>query len=170
LTDTFILAAIGAPFGLKGAVRVKSLSGETAHIKQLDNVTLRINNDEKTFKIENCAVSDDPGTLLIKFSGIDSPEEAKKLGGSFIVAPRSQAAPLEKDEFYIEDLKGLRVLCANTEIGSITDILEGGGGDLAEIKLVSGEKRLVPFRKEFFGDISIAGGFIVLLEGWILEQ
>ena len=40
---------------------------------------------------------------------------------------------------------------------------------LAEIALDSGEKRLVPFKNEFFGDIDIQNGRAVLLNRWILE-
>ena len=49
-------------------------------------------------------------------------------------------------------------------------MLEGGGGNLAEVKLPAGEKRLVPFRNEFFGDVDLNGGKIVLLEPWILAE
>jgi len=83
----------------------------------------------------------------------------------------------------VEDLKGLAVIAAipgspsdivnasgdGELIGHITDILEGGNGELAELRLLSGELKLVPFRNEFFGDISIEKGRVVLRERWILE-
>jgi ribosomal 30S subunit maturation factor RimM len=47
--------------------------------------------------------------------------------------------------------------------------VEGGGGELAEIKLSLGESRLVPFRQEFFGAISPEKGYVVLKNLWILE-
>jgi len=172
LTEKFILAAVGAPFGLKGFVRVKSFSGETGHILPLKSVILRLKGKEIMYSVEESAGSDDPGVLFMKFSGIDSPEKAKTLNGAEIIAERSMAAPLNPDEFYIEDLKNLAVISGTEKpemIGNITDILEGGGGDLAEIKLVSGEKKFVPFRKEFFGEINFEKGSVILLEKWILE-
>ncbi|MDR0323381.1 MAG: PRC-barrel domain-containing protein, partial [Treponema sp.] len=54
-------------------------------------------------------------------------------------------------------------------IGFITDIIEGGGGDLVEIKLTDGEIRLVPFRHEFFPEICPEKGKIKLQNLWILE-
>jgi len=108
--------------------------------------------------------------VLMHFAGIDSPEKAKTLTGSQLIAGRDQAAPLNDGEFYIEDLKGLPITAENGEvIGSIIDIIEGGGGELAEIKLSGGEKRLVPFRKEFFSEISPQEGRAVLKNLWILE-
>jgi 16S rRNA processing protein RimM len=66
-------------------------------------------------------------------------------------------------------LKGLQVISVTGEaIGRITDIIEGGGGELAEIQLVQ-EKKLVPLNKEFFKEISPEKGRAVLQNLWILE-
>ena len=108
--------------------------------------------------------------LLIRFSGIENPEAAALLKGAEIIAGREFAAPLKKGEFYIEDLKGLDVAGPEgNSLGSITDVVEGGGGFLADVMLVSGDKKLVPFRKEFFGEVNFDLGKIELLEPWILE-
>jgi len=87
-----------------------------------------------------------------------------------MIAPRENAAPLKEGEYYVEDLKGLEVIDGEGKtLGHIVDLMEGGGGNLAEIKLLSGANRLAPFRKEFFGDVSFEKGRIVLLESWVLE-
>jgi len=108
--------------------------------------------------------------LLIRFTGIDSPEAAAALRGAEIIAGRESAAALKDGEYYVGDLNGLTVVGLDGEIwGGIIGIAEGGGGNLAEVKLPSGHKRFVPFRKEFFGDVNLKEGKIVLLEPWILE-
>ena len=105
------------------------------------------------------------------FTGIDSPEAAALLKGAEIIAERKFAAPLNEGEYYVEDLIGLEVVDKNeASLGRITGMAEGGGGELAEVELFSGEKRFVPFRKEFFGDVNPEKGKIVLLEPWILDQ
>ena len=181
MTDSFTLAVIGSPFGLKGHVKVKSLSGETAHLASLKSVMLRHKNtdNEKPINIEESAPcisqkgQDELSWILMKFEGIDSPEAAKNLTGAELIADRSLAAPLKQGEYYIEDLKGLNVVTSDAAnagvLGFINDIIEGGNGNLAEIRLVTGGIRLVPFRNEFFGDISLEHGSIILLETWILE-
>lgn len=189
MTESFTLAVIGSPFGLKGHLKVKSLSGETGHLSALKTVNLRQKGKEKEFSVEETMETDEVSVLLMKFTGIDSPEAAKVLTGSELVADRAQAAPLKPGEFYIEDLKGLQVIRGNGEqgtgngdceapnkdhnpeiLGHITDILEGGNGEVAEVKLPSGELKMVPFRKEFFGDINIEEKWAVLLQPWILEE
>jgi len=211
MIDKFIIGMIGAPFGVKGFVKVRSPSGETGHLLTLQSITVTKDGKERILKIEESSSSDAGGKtpiVLMRFEGIDNPEAAKTLNGSQLLAGRNQAAPLEDGEFYIEDLKGLEVYgkishrgTENTEdtekskgeeeekpssllcdprvsvspceefkiIGIITDVIEGGGGDLVEIKLTSGEKKLVPLRKEFFTEISPDKGKVVLQNLWILE-
>jgi 16S rRNA processing protein RimM len=172
MTERFVIGVAGGPFGLKGFVKVRSLSGETEHLLSLKSVILRQRGIEKTIEIEESSLSFP--AVVMKFKGIDSPEDAKILTGAELIVSREQAAPLNDGEFYIEDLKGLEVISSaetgeNTIIGHISDVLEGGGGFLAEIKLISGEVKLVPFRSEFFGVISPEKGRITLNETWILE-
>lgn len=158
------------------------MSGETGHLVSLKSVTLRSCGLEKQYDIEETLPLDAAASVLMKFIGIDSPEQAKTLTGAELVSGRAGAAPLRADEYYIEDLKGLAVIAAAPEpaadtdlpggeiLGTISDVLEGGGGNLAEVLLGSGEKVLVPFRNEFFGEIDLERRRAVLLARWILEE
>jgi len=168
MTEKFIIGLVGAPFGVKGFVKVAPCSGEPDHLLNLKSIVVSKDGREQTLQIEE--ITPAAPNVLMRFAGIDSPEKAKTLTGSQLIAGRDQAAPLSDGEFYIEDLKGLPVTAENGEaIGVIIDIIEGGGGELAEIKISNGEKRLVPFRKEFFSEISPQEGRVVLKNLWILE-
>ncbi|MDR1566598.1 MAG: ribosome maturation factor RimM [Treponema sp.] len=181
MTERFIAGLVGPPFGLKGFVKVRTFSGETEHLARLDRICLRTGGAEKLYTLEAAVPAGaSPGMLLLKFAGIDSPEAAKTLGGAEIIVSRADAAPLKPGEFYVEDLKGLEVAvaaensagsCGETWelVGHIAGILEAGGGELLELRLLSGELRLVPFRNEFFGEVSLEKSRIILLERWILE-
>ena len=172
VTDTFITGIIGSPHGLKGHVKVRSMSGETDHLLKLREAVVSKDGKDKIYKIEE-AVPSKLGVLM-RFAGINSPEEAKTLGGAQLLIGRDEAAPLGEGAFYIEDLKGLEVITENDEIiGYIIDVIEGGGGELAEIQLgnlkYAGEKKFVPFRKEFFKEINPEKGRVILKNLWILE-
>jgi 16S rRNA processing protein RimM len=174
MTEKFIIGLVGAPFGVKGFLKIHSCSGEVDHLLKLKSVIVSKDGAEKELQIEESASA--LPSVLMRFSGIDNPEKAKTLNGAQLIADREQAAPLSEGEFYIEDLKGLTVISlADTGagkgeiIGAITDIIEGGNGELVEIKLSGGEKKLVPFRKEFFPEINPQNGKITLQNTWILE-
>jgi 16S rRNA processing protein RimM len=133
----------------------------------LKKVVLHTEKDELSLEIEESAVVFQG--FVIKFRGINSPEEAHALNGARIIVSREQATPLADGEFYIEDLKGVNVELGGKVVGEIVDIVEGGGGFLAEIQLLNGETRFVPFRDEFFGEINTASNRAELFNGWILE-
>jgi len=166
MIEKFVVGLIGAPFGVNGFVKIHSCSGEIDHLLKLQSVIVTKDGKERTLQIEESS----PSPLAMRFAGINTPEAAKALTGAQLLANREQAAPLADGEYYIEDLKGLPVITEDGEtIGTITDIIEGGSGELAEIKLHGGEKKLVPFRKEFFDDICPENEKIVLKNLWILE-
>ena len=176
MIEQFLVALVGAPFGIKRFVKTKPLSGEMEHLEQLETVVLRRATHETLFYIEDTLRVG--SSLAVKFRGIDTPEAAKALSGAEMCTGRDHAAPLGKDEYYVEDLRGIPV--TDTEgavLGHITDVLDGGGGQLIELRLTSplpgGEFRLVPFRKEFFGEVDVDNASIekrraILLESWIL--
>jgi len=178
MTKQFVAGIVGAPFGLKGFVKVKSLSGETEHLLRLKSVTLRRDGKERVINIEESSAV--PPAMVMRFAGFDSPEEARKLTGAELLVNREDAAPLQPGEFYVEDLKGLAVVSGSGEdagdnaeggevLGQIVSVVDAGGSDLAEIRLQDGETRLVPFRKEFFGDVDLEHGRVVLKNVWVLE-
>ena len=169
LTESFVAALIGAPFGLKGFVKARPLSGEIDHLLRLESAVLRQGGEERALLVEEALAQ--PPAVLFKFAGYDSPEAVKALTGAELLVGRDGASPLGEGEFYIEDLKGLEVAAADGGeiLGVFAGIVEGGGGELAEIALASGGVKLVPFRKEFFSEITIDKGRALLQNRWILE-
>ena len=159
---------MGSPFGLKGFVKVKPFSGETAHLSGLGSVILRQGAKEETREVAEIILQD--RALLLRFSGVQNPEAAITLKGAELIVGQEYAAPLKEGEYYVENLKGLEVVNLSGEsLGRVADVIEGGGGNLLEIALPGGEIHLAPFRKEFFGDVNLEEGKITLLEPWILE-
>ena len=158
---------------MKGFVKVKPLSGEIEHLLKLKSIIVRQGEKEQTLKIEESAAI--PPALALRFAGFNSPEAAKALRGAELLIGREDAAPLQPGEFYIEDLKGLAIVAASSHadggqvLGHIADIIEGGGGDLIEIRLQDGASRLVPFRNEFISGIDLAQKQAFLHNLWILE-
>ena len=173
MTEQFVAGIIGSSFGLNGFVKVKSLSDETGHLLELRTVILRRHGEEQLFKIEESI--NIPPLIAMRFTGYDNPESVKALAGAELLVNREYAAALAPGEFYIEDLKGLAVLAAgeNAEdrqiLGRINEIIEGGGGNLAEIRLNNGQLKLVPFIKEFFSEINPEKEYMIIKNLWVLE-
>ena len=202
MNERFVVGIIRGSHGVTGNFKVESTSGEYGHFADMAEVTLRNGKtgSEKLYRVEGLELSGQ--TLLMKLAGIDSPEEVKKINGCEIVVPREYACPLEKNEWYAEDLKqcalvypkdgwgkdGLEAKASPADfvtVGRVTDVLEGGTGNLLEIKLAedctlladnvkftaNGKTRtvLVPFKNEFIGEIDVNNKTMQLMHLWILE-
>ena len=187
--------------GLTGEVRIESASGRYDHIAVLKEVALVQKGISAKYAVENARVAGN--VLYMKFAGVDSPEAAKKLNGAALQTSRENACPLKEGEWYVEDLKkcslvyfgeenGLGNDVAPTDdirsrsvVGSITDVLEGGAGELLEVLLsedcdvLKEEVKLnankkprtvyVPFNETHVGKVDIPNKSVQLLHLWILE-
>lgn len=169
--DEMVTGIIRSSHGLDGFVRAESISGEVDHLVDLAEVYLRERGDAtgsgKRFVIE--AIEGSSVMLLIKFKGIDTAEQAKKLNGMEILVPRDKACPLSEGEYYVSDLCQCALVYEGTPIGRIAGMVEGGADDLLEVILSDGSTRLVPFRNEFIGSVNIGSGTVELMHRWILE-
>lgn len=188
-----VVGFIRGSHGYSGECKVESTSGEYEHLLKLKEVTLIHGDLQKEVKIENVSLGN--AIAYVKFTGINSDVEIQQYNHWQILVPRKYCKPLKKDEWYIEDLKDCSLvyegnsdpatLDAPTVVGTVTDVLEGGGGYLLEVSLsescscISDEvkyseehklrKVLIPFREQFIGKVDIKNSTIQLMHLWILE-
>ena len=174
-----VVGFIRGVHGFSGESKVESASGEYEHLLKLKEVTLQHGELKKETTVE--AVSLGHAVAYIKFAGIDSDTELKKYSGWEILAERKYCKPLNKDEWYIADLINCSLVYEGKDdpatsvapkvVGTITDVLEGGGGNLLEVSLAEScdRKVLVPFNKEFIGKVDMKNKTVQLMHLWILE-
>jgi len=97
------------------------------------------------------------GRIVLKFSGVDSINDAEALRDLLVAIPVSERAPLTGGAVYISDLIGCEVVdlaSAATPIGRIVDV--DGEGGLLIIRPTRGEEMLIPFAKDYLVAIDIA--------------
>jgi 16S rRNA processing protein RimM len=133
----------------------------------LKNVSARKGGVAKTLRVE--ATRRTGANLLLKFAGIDSPEEAKLLADFELWVPRDQAAPLEEGEVYLADLIGCSLTFAGEVRGKVTGFLDGAAAVLLEVEKIDGTACVVPFMEVYLGSIDLSGRTVELKVDWILE-
>ncbi len=168
--DRVTIGSIRTSWGVKGWLKVTSHSGEWDHFQSLEEVELRRRGAERgrTFRVEGFRMHHGGG--LIKLEGMETPEEGKTCAGMEIWVGRDRAAHLEKGEWYLRDLVGLRVISeAGESIGSIVGLIVSSD-DLLEVQKSDGRTFFVPFRAEFVGEPDLKTGTIVLTATWLDDQ
>jgi 16S rRNA processing protein RimM len=145
--DRLILMGVfGAPQGVRGAVRVKSLTDEASAIGDYGPLTNK--GRTRAFVFESLRPLKDD-MLVARIAGVWTREAAEALNGVEIFARRDQLPPPNADEFYYDDLVGLEAVdTAGGRIGRVVSLMNHGAGDVLEIAPVGGgETLLLPFTK-----------------------
>jgi 16S rRNA processing protein RimM len=160
--DRLILMGVfGAPQGVHGEVRVKSLTGEPGAIGGYGPLTDK--GGKRAFAFESLRPLKDD-MLVARLAGVSTHEAAEALKGVEIFARRDQLPPPDEDEFYYEDLVGLEAVdTAGTRLGRVVSLMNYGAGDVLEIAPAQGgETLLLPFTKRVAPRVDFDAGRIVI--------
>ena len=147
-TGWVTVAVLLRPRGVRGEITAVSQSSHPERFAQLKSVRLFGSGNEYTVE----RVWDHLGTLVFKFAGIDSMDDAELLRGAEVRIPPAERVALDPGEYFQSDLLGCEVRDHKTKrvIGRVTGWEEYGGPSLLQI---DGGRLLIPFVKAICVDI-----------------
>ncbi len=144
--DWVCLAVIGAPKGLRGAVRLSCFAEDPAAIANYN--PLHAGPGGRTVDL---AVLEHPrhGHLVVAIKGVTDRQAAAALTGTRLVVARSRMPEVSADEFYHHDLIGLAAFHVDgSPLGQVCAMHDWGAGDTMEIGgETAGRAFLVPFTR-----------------------
>jgi 16S rRNA processing protein RimM len=108
--------------------------------------------------------------LLIKFKGIETPEETARFRNQWVYIKATDAPPLPEGQIYQHELFGIQVVDENENLlGELVEIIETGANDVYVVKNESGKEILLPAIPSVILDLDPARRFmrVHLLEGLI---
>ncbi len=148
--------------GVKGAVKVEPWCDSPSVLSKMKRIFFAPKVSGDGF-VETAVISGSvqKDKVLLTLDGINTVEAAITLKNTVIYANREDI-PIKKGSFLIADLIGLNVIDANTGriYGKITDVIQGGSGDIYDIKTDNGNA-LMPAVKEFVKEIRLDEGIFV---------
>lgn len=79
--------------------------------------------------------------VILKFKGLDNINDIEKYRQKSLYVTRKNAVRLQRDEYFIADLIGLKVQDEDgTELGTVKDVIETGANDVYEVEMADGQK------------------------------
>ena len=152
--------------GIRGEVKLNPWTSDVSKLLEFDEFFI----GKERYAVEKSRLHKE--TLIIKFSGVDTPEAAEKLRNKVVEADAS-AFDLADGEFFIRDLRGLEVYDADSGVlyGKLTDVLQPGANDVYEITEDEGQgktvKRYIPAIRDCIVSTDIEKGVMKIrpLEG-----
>ena len=147
MEKVFQVGIISSTHGVRGEVKVFPTTDDMKRFKKLKEVLLDTGKETLTLEIEG--VKFFKQFVILKFKGYDNIDDIVKYRGKSLFVPRENAVKLQKDEYFIADLIGLKVV---NEDGSFTgvlkDVMETGANDVYIVQSQDGKEVLIPAIKD----------------------
>lgn len=161
MEDLFQVGVITTTHGIRGEVKVFPTTDDAARFKKLKKVLLDTGREK--LELEIVQVKFFKNLVILKFKDIDNINDVEKYKGKSLFVTRDQAVKCEKDEYFIADLLGVRVLTEEGQaLGQIADVLQTGANDVYVIQAdetssSAGRKKelLIPAIKECILDVDM---------------
>jgi 16S rRNA processing protein RimM len=160
------IGQISRVHGIKGEVMVVPLTDDPKRFSELKKVFL--SKDEKITQVEVEKVRAYLKTkrlkkmVSLKLKGVESPEEAKKLVGSFLEIEKEDLIKLPEGRFFIFDIIGLKVITTEEkEVGTVKEVISLPAND---VYVVQGEQKKydVPAIKEVVKKIDLERKLMII--------
>jgi 16S rRNA processing protein RimM len=146
MSDLVAIGQIVKSFGVKGDVRVKSLSDVPGRFEGLREVTIETPSG-KTIETVVSRVRKDLDSYVIGLEAWSSPEEAAAYRGSLLKIPEDQVPVLPEGQYYEFQLIGMAVQDEQGHpLGTLEEIMETGSHPVFVVR-GAGREWLVPGRQ-----------------------
>jgi 16S rRNA processing protein RimM len=132
VTGLFLeIGVVGKPHGLRGELKVTlhNKCGDTVGVA--DSLVVGAAGGGQPREV----VSIRPGAKgpIIAVDGIETREDAERLRGARLLAPRAELPALANEEFYVADLAGLEAFEGERLLGSVVSSRDQGGVEVVDI-------------------------------------
>lgn len=154
--ELVVIGAIDRPFGVKGAIKVRSLSDVPGRFESLDQVILQ-SREGKRVETRVTEVRGGGDRYIVGVEALRSPEEAGAFRGGYLYAEREGATGMVSAADFLQcDLIGLSVVDHEGHpVGRLEEVVETAGGHLLVVR--NGKREaMVPAVKEFVTQVDLA--------------
>ena len=143
MEDLLQVGAITSTHGVRGEVKVFPTTDDAKRFSKLKEVELETKEGTTTLHIKG--VKYFKQFVILKFAEYDSLNDVESIKGRKLFVTRKNAVKLQKDEYFIADLIGLKVIDEEKQMeGTLMDVLQTGANDVYDITLADGRNLLLP--------------------------
>ncbi|MCX4322141.1 MAG: ribosome maturation factor RimM [Lachnospiraceae bacterium] len=153
--DELQVGVITQTHGIRGEVKVFPTTDDANRFKKLKEVILDTGRERLSLEIEG--VKFFKQFVILKFKDYDSINDVEKYKQGKLLVTRDKAVRLKKDEYFVADMIGMRVVTDEGEdFGILKEVLATGANDVYVVSREGGEV-LLPAIKECVKNIDIDG-------------
>jgi 16S rRNA processing protein RimM len=157
MNDVVVVGRFGAPYGVKGWLKVSSFTEPPSNLLHYHPWLVQMQGEWQPITLE---VLEQHGRYIVaKLPNCNDPEQARQYTNLDIAIPRDQLPALPPGEYYWQDLVGLQVINQEgIELGIVDSLLATGANDVLVVK--GDRERLIPYLKHVVLQVDKAAGAI----------
>ena len=166
MEDLLQVGIITSTHGVRGEVKVYPTTDDPRRFRRLKEVVLDTGREKLNLEIEG--VKFFKQFVISKFKGLDNINDIEKYRQKSLYVTRKNAVRLQRDEYFIADLIGLKVQDEDgKELGTVKDVIETGANDVYEVEMADGKSLLLPAIKQCILNVDVENGTmqVHVLEG-----
>ena len=166
MEDLLQVGIITSTPGVRGEVKVYPTTDDPRRFRRLKEVVLDTGKEKMNLEIEG--VKFFKQFVILKFKGLDNINDIEKYRQKSLYVTRKNAVRLQRDEYFIADLIGLKVQDEDgKELGTVKDVIETGANDVYEVEMADGKSLLLPAIKQCILNVDVENGTmqVYVLEG-----
>lgn len=154
--DELQVGVITQTHGIRGEVKVFPTTDDANRFKGLKEVILDTGRERLSMEIEG--VKFFKQFVILKFKGYDSINDVERYRQGKLFVTRDKAVKLKKDEYFVADMIGMRVVTdAGEDFGVLKEVLATGANDVYVVSRENGEEVLLPAIKECIRNMDMDG-------------
>ena len=166
MEDLLQVGIITSTHGVRGEVKVYPTTDDPRRFRRLKEVVLDTGREKLNLEIDG--VKFFKQFVILKFKGLDNINDIEKYRQKSLYVTRKNAVRLQRDEYFIADLIGLKVQDEDgAELGTVKDVIETGANDVYEVEMADGKSLLLPAIKQCILNVDVENGTmqVHVLEG-----
>lgn len=147
--------------GIKGEVKVFPTTDDPARFRNLKRVIMETGKER--LELEISGVKFFKQYVIVRFQGIDSINDVEKYKGARLYVTRDNAVRLRKDEYFVADLIGMKIVTEDGEpFGIMKDVMATGANDVYVVEREDASEILLPAIRECVRNIDMEQGVITV--------
>lgn len=159
-SDVIVVGAIGAPFGVRGWVHVRSFTDPPANLLGYSPWLLK--HPQGWRQCHPAAAKPHGQGLVAQFAGVADRDAAAALTRTEVAVSRDSLPQLPTDEYYWQELVGLHVVAMQgQQLGVVEEIMDLGVHVVLVVRDGNVE-HLIPFVARHVLQVDLAGGRVTV--------
>lgn len=155
------IGKIAGAHGIRGDMLLLPLTDFPERFLEMTRLELSLpGRPLQSLKVTRLEPYEGKNTFFVHLEGVNSRDDAEKLKGASVSVAKDERVALEEDEYWLDDIIGIKVVDASTgeSLGRVSEIIRTGSNDVYVVKTLDGKEKPIPATGEAIASIDTAGG------------